>query len=148
MDISMDKYKTAVLGKALKQVFRGEINVSDCVEIAKGEINGVFEQKSHKPEEDTDDGFMGDIIGKCPLCGENVVRTNFGYGCSGYRENGCRFAVSNVICSRVIPKSAVRGLIENGRTQKLNGFVSPRTKKTFSAALRLENGKSVFDFNT
>lgn len=146
MDISMDKYKTAVLGKALKQVFRSEIRVNDCVKIAEEEIREVFNQKQCKAEDDTDDGFVGDVIGACPLCGENVVRTNFGYGCRGYRENGCKFAVSNVICSRVIPKSAVKSLISDGRTQKLNGFVSPRTKKTFSAALKLENGKSVFDF--
>ncbi len=146
MDISMDKYKTAVLGKALKQVFRSEIKVNDCVKLAEREIQEVFNQKQFKAEDDTDDGFVGDIIGTCPLCGENVVRTSFGYGCRGYRENGCKFAVSSVICSRVIPKSAVKCLISDGRTQKLNGFVSPRTKKTFSAALKLEDGKSVFDF--
>lgn len=147
MNISMDKYKTAVLGKALKQVFRNEINVDDCVKIACSEISEVFKKREYTPEDDKDDGFLGDVIGTCPLCGKEIIRTNFGYGCTGYRDNGCKFAVSNVICSRVIPKSAVKNLIQNGKTQKLNGFVSVRTHKTFSACLKLENGKNVFDFN-
>lgn len=146
MNISMDKYKTATLGKALKQVYRGEITVSDSVELAKKEINEVFKKREYQPNDDTDDGFIGDEVGVCPLCGGKIWRTNFGYGCSAYREKGCKFSVGGVICSRVIPKSAVTRLLSEGKTQKLDGFVSPRTGKTFSAALKLDGGKAVFDF--
>ena len=90
---------------------------------------------------------VGDIVAKCPLCGADVVRTGFGYGCSGYKENNCKFAMNNVICSRVIPKSAVARLVSDGRTQKLDGFISPKTGKTFSATFKLEDGRAVFDFN-
>lgn len=148
MNISMDKYKTATLGKALKQVFRGEITVSDSVELAKKEINEVFEKRTYEPSNDVDDGFVGDIIGKCPKCSGNIVRTSFGYGCSEYKNSDCRFAVSGVICSRVIPKSAVAALISEGKTQKLDGFVSPKSGKSFSAALKLEDSRAVFDFNS
>ena len=143
----MDKYKTATLGKALKQVFRGEISVSDSVELAKEEIMAVFERKSMPECDDTDDGFLGDEIGSCPLCGGKIIRTKFGYGCSQYRDKNCRFSVNNVICSRVIPKTAVNALITQGRTAKLNGFVSPRSGKEFSAVLRLEGDRTVFDFS-
>ena len=47
---------------------------------------------SISPEKDVDDGFFGDIIGKCPLCEGNVVRTRFGYGCDRYKD-GCRVFV-------------------------------------------------------
>ena len=147
MNITMDKYKTATLGKALKKVFRGEISVQDSVELAKSEINAVFKPQEYTPENDADDGFVGDIVAKCPLCGADVVRTGFGYGCSGYKENNCKFAMNNVICSRVIPKSAVARLVSDGRTQKLDGFISPKTGKTFSATFKLEDGRAVFDFN-
>ncbi len=147
MNISMDKYKTAAMGKALKQVFRGEITIDDSVELAKSEIALVFQGKTLPPEDDTDDGFLGDKIGRCPLCGGDIVRTSFGYGCNMYRQNDCRFGVSNVICSRIIPKTAVARLITDGKTQVLNGFVSQKTGKTFSAALKLENNRAVFDFN-
>lgn len=147
MNISMDKYKTAEVGKALKKVFRGEFTVEDSIAIAKKEIMDVFERKALPPEIDTDDGFYGDIEGKCPLCGENVVRTSFGYGCSGYREKGCKFSVNNVICSRVISSANVKKLLETGKTYKIEGFISPKSGKSFSAFLKLENGKAVFDFS-
>ncbi len=146
MNISMDKYKTAEVGKALKKVFRGEFEIADSIEIAKKEIAEVFVRKSTSPDKDTDDGFFGDVVGKCPLCGENVIRTSFGYGCSGYREKGCRFSVSNVICSRVISVSNMRKLLETGKTYKIDGFISKKSGKKFQAYLRLENGKAVFDF--
>ena len=41
MQISMDKYKTSELGKALKSVFRGEITVEDSVGLAEKEIAEV-----------------------------------------------------------------------------------------------------------
>ena len=147
MGISMDKYKTAEMGKALKKVFRGECTIRDCLSVAEGEIREVFTKKEVPPELDTDDGFFGDVAGKCPLCGEQVVRTTFGYGCSGHKEKGCRFAVSHTICSRVISLANMRQLLETGATYKINGFVSPKSGKSFSARLKLENGRTVFDFS-
>jgi len=147
MNISMDKYKTAEMGKALKRVFRGEMSVSDSVELAKNEIQNVFKRPQNiPPEQDTDDGFFGDVVGKCPLCGENVIRTSFGYGCSGYRTSGCRFGVKNVICSRTISISNIKKLLETGRTYKIEGFISPRTGKSFSSHLILRDGRAEFDF--
>ncbi len=147
MNISMDKYKTSQLGQALKKVFRGEITVRDSVDLAVNEIKEVFNSGSTAPENDTDYGFMGDIAGKCPLCGADVVRTKFGYGCRGY-TNGCKFSVNGIICGRVISLANMKMLLANGRTSKIRGFVSPRTKKSFDAALKLEGGKAVFDFGS
>ena len=147
MNISMDKYKTAEVGKALKKVFKGEFEIGDSIRIAQKEISDVFVKREAPPETDTDDGFFGDIAGKCPLCGENVVRTSFGYGCSGYREKGCRFGVSNVICSRVISISNMKQLLETGKTYKIDGFISKKNGKSFAAHLKLENGRAVFDFS-
>lgn len=147
MNISMDKYKTAEVGKALKKVFRGEFSINDSIEIAKKEIEEVFVKREAAPEWDTDDGFFGDEAGKCPLCGETVRRTSFGYGCSGYREKGCKFAISNVICKRVISIANVKKLLETGKTNKIEGFISPKSGKSFGAYLKLDGGRCVFDFN-
>ncbi len=146
MGISMDKYKTAELGKALKKVFRGEFTIHDSVTLAQQEIGAVFQKKEMPPEKDTDNGFMGDVAGKCPLCGKEVRRTSFGYGCSGYRE-GCKFSVNGVICKRVISIANVRKLLLDGETFKIEGFISPRTEKEFSAKLKLQEGRAAFDFN-
>lgn len=147
MQISMNKYKTAELGKSLKRVFRGECTVNDSVELAKAEISEVFNQAPNNLSTDTDIGFFMQNVGKCPLCGGEVRRTNFGYGCSNYKDNGCKFTVNMRICGRVIPFSAVQQLLTNGKTEKLSGFVSKKTGKTFDSSLKLDSGKIVFDFN-
>jgi DNA topoisomerase-3 len=147
LGIIMDKYKTSELGQALKRVFRGECTIEDSVELAQNEISNVFNlSKDKSVEQDTNIGFFGDIVGLCPLCGANVVRTKFGYGCSGFRENGCKFSISKSICSRTISVSNVKMLLATGKTSKIEGFVSKSGNK-FDASLRLdEGGKVVFDF--
>ena len=146
MNINMDKYKTSEMGKALKKVFRGEITVDDSVELAKNEISSVFNRTATEPEKDEEIGLFREEVGKCPLCGNIVIRSKFGYSCTGYRENGCKFSVSIAICQRTIPISAVRRLLENGSTGKLCGFVS-KNGKSFDASLKLDGEKVVFDFN-
>lgn len=146
MGISMDKYKTSLLGQALKKVYKGEITVKDSIAIAKKEIEEVFKKENLSPEKDTDDGFVGDKVGQCPLCGGNVLRTKFGYGCDRYKD-GCKFSVNNVILDRVISVSNIKMLIETGKTSKIEGFVSKKTGKPFSAVLKMDGEKVTFDFN-
>lgn len=142
MNISMDKFKTSQLGVALKKVFRGQITVDDSVQLVQDEIASVF---GGCGSDESFDGFIGDIAGKCPVCGKDVVRTRFGYGCSGYRD-GCKFSSGNVICGKVISMENMRKLLETGSTPYINGFISKRTGKEFSAKLVIENGRTVFKF--
>ena len=146
MQISMDKYKTSEMGKALKKVYRGEIGVVDGVLLAENEIREVFRRKQATVETDTDDGFYGDIAGKCPICSSDVVKGKYGYYCQGYKD-GCKFSVNTSICGRVISKSNVIMLLENGRTSKIQGFISKKTGKSFDAYLKLEEGEVKFDFS-
>lgn len=146
MNISMDKFKTAEVGKALKKVYRGEFTVSDSIKLAREEIEEVFKKREEAPEIDTDDGFAGDVIGRCPVCGKNVVKGRYGYGCIGYKE-GCKFRISGVICNRVISVANAKSILEKGRSYKIKGFISPRTGKSFDAYLKLENNEVKFDFS-
>ncbi len=143
MHIIMDKFKTSQMGVALKKVYKGMLSVEEAVDIVKGEIKGIFDGANEKDA--NFDGFVGDIVGKCPLCGSDVVRTRFGYGCSGYKD-GCKFSLGNVICSRVISLENVRTLLKEGATPLISGFVSKKSGKEFSAKLAVEDGKVVFKF--
>ena len=145
MGISMDKYKTAELGRALKKVFHGTMTVDESVALAKEEIAEVFRKKDLPVELDTDTGKFLDVIGKCPLCGRDVMRYRYSYGCSGYKE-GCTFSVRTSICKRNISVSNMKMLLETGRTSKIEGFISKKGNP-FSASLKLEDGKAVFDFS-
>ena len=145
MGISMDKYKTAEVGRSLKRVFRGEASIEDSLRIAEGEISQVFDAKTIPVEDDTDIGFFGDTVGKCPLCGKVVRRTKRGYGCSGYKD-GCKFGLFSPLCGRPISKAAMEILLRDGKTPILHGFVSRKTGKSFDTALKLVNGEVKFDF--
>lgn len=145
MNISMDKYKTSEMGKALKKVYRGEIGVYDSVSLAKDEISQIFTRSETPPETDDYTGSYGDVVGICPLCGKEIVRGRYSYGCRGYKE-GCGFSVSLNICSRNISVSNVKLLLETGQTSKIQGFISKKTGKRFDGKLKLVDGKAMFDF--
>ena len=146
LKISMDKYKTSEMGRALKKVYNGKITVAESVALAEREIDGIFNRPKDPPETDKDTGFFGDVVGKCPLCGKDVVRYKTGYSCSGYKE-GCEFSVYGFICRRVISKVNMEMLLATKRTSRIKGFIS-KTGKPFDAYLKLEeNGKVVFDFS-
>ena len=134
------------MGQALKKVFRGEYSVGDSVSLAEKEIGEVFDTSSDKePEKDINIGIFGEVVGKCPLCGGDVSRTKFGYGCANYKE-GCKFTINKTICKRIISISNVKMLLATGKTSKIQGFTS-KSGKSFDAVLRLgEDGKIAFEF--
>ena len=145
MEISMDKYKTSEMGKALKKVFRDEITVEDSVDLARKEIQEVFTKKDVAIEKDTDIGFYGDVVGKCPQCGNEVIKNRYAYGCRDYQN--CKFRISTQICGRWISKSNVEKLLSEGVTSNIEGFVS-KNGKNFNAKLKLDSdNKVVFDFS-
>lgn len=145
MGISMDKYKTSQLGQALKKVYRGEITIDDSVKQATDEISGVFGAEVNSPDSQFYSGFAGDVVGKCLDCGNDVVRGKYGYQCNNYK-GGCKFRISGIICKRVISPAHAKQLLTDGRTEKIDGFIS-KNEKPFSATLKMENNKVVFDFN-
>ena len=146
MGISMDKYRTSELGKALKKVFRNEMTVDESIKLATDEISYVFAQKDKDSSIFKNDiGFMGDVAGKCPVCMKNVVRNKFGYGCEGYKE-GCRFSFGYTICGATISLNQAKKILSEGKSDKIDGFVSKRTGKEFSANLKLDKDKVIFDF--
>ena len=144
MNINMDKYKTSQLGQALKKVYHGKMAIEDAIALTEKELSEIFSSKDVPLEMDTNHGFIGDDVGPCPLCDGRIKRTKFGYGCSNYKENGCKFTINAYILGRSISKSNVQMLLTNGKTSKIKGFTSKNGKK-FDAFLKLENGKIVFE---
>ncbi|MBR2861526.1 MAG: topoisomerase C-terminal repeat-containing protein [Clostridia bacterium] len=145
MGISMDKYKTSEMGKMLKQIYRSTATIEEGVRQAEREIASVFQVEQKPIEQETDNGFYLDKVGQCPLCGKDVIKGRYGYGCTGYKD-GCKFKINGVICKRVISKGNAELLLKTGKTSKIEGFIS-KAGKEFSATLKLENGEVKFDFN-
>lgn len=146
MGISMDKYKTGTLGQALKKVYRGELTVNDSVKLAEKEISEVFSSPDNKTGTEDYTGFYGEIIGKCPQCGKNVVKDRFSFRCEDNRDGSCTFKIPAVLCKRAIPVRAAEEIISNGHCEKIKGFIS-KAGKPFDAALKYEDGNIKFDFS-
>ena len=144
MKIIMDKYKTSELGQGLKKVYHNEIDINDVVLLAENEIKKVFNHQEEKIEDDIDNGFYGEKVGICPICGKDVTKNRYGYGCIGYKE-GCTFRISGVICKRVISKKNAELILSEGKSSKINGFIS-KNNKEFSAILKLNKDKIEFSF--
>ena len=140
MNISMDKYKTSELGKGLKNVYKGNIKIDDVVNLTEDEIKEVFDNHSN------DTGLYMEKIGTCPLCGKDVVKGRYNYGCLGYKE-GCNFKISFNICKKIITKEIAKELLTNKITKEIEGFIS-KNNKEFKGKLKLEeDGKTSFVFD-
>ncbi len=87
-----------------------------------------------------------DALGKCPLCEQDVIEGKKGFGCSGYKENGCKFVIWKEIAGKKISRNQAKTLLEKGQTGVIKGFKSKKGNK-FEAILKLENGKVEFQFD-
>ncbi|MCR4902891.1 MAG: topoisomerase C-terminal repeat-containing protein [Butyrivibrio sp.] len=90
----------------------------------------------------------------CPICGGDIVKTSFGYGCKNYDKDNpqsCRFSIGKM-AGVSLNDTQVKELVTMGVTSKISGFKS-KTGKKFEAKIGLnkdENGvinglKFVFD---
>lgn len=84
------------------------------------------------------------LVGICPKCGAGVYEFERGYFCGSH----CGFVVWREIAGREITPQEARTLLAEGKTPLLDGFISRRTKKNFSARLVLDTktSKMKFDF--
>ncbi|MFJ8260953.1 DNA topoisomerase 3 [Rummeliibacillus sp. NPDC094406] len=84
-------------------------------------------------------------IVECPIChqGKMLARKSF-YGCSNYKA-GCKFTVSKTIASKKLSPNQIKDLCQNGVTKEMKGFKSKKGS-SFSAKLKLEQGKVIFEF--
>ena len=89
----------------------------------------------------------------CPMCGGQIQKTSFGYGCMNYDQQdpqSCRFAIGT-LAGRDLTEAQVKALLTNGRTETIRGFKS-KTGKKFDACVALETDETgrkylKFDFD-
>jgi len=83
------------------------------------------------------------IIGRCPLCGGNVVKTCKGYRCENNlgEQPTCKLNINAIIGNRKMADGEVAELLEK-RSILLDGF-SSKEDKTFSTVLELADDGAV-----
>lgn len=71
----------------------------------------------------------------CPVCGNPVLNSKFGYFCSE-KKNGCTFSLQSTIAGKKLTEKNLKDLCEKGKTGIIKGFKS-KAGKTFDAALKI-----------
>ncbi len=98
-----------------------------------------------QPLDIPEEALEREVLGTCPICGGEVFETRKVYTCTGGRE--CSFVIFKKIARRKTSKGLVKLLLAGKTSRHLKGFYSKRTKKKFSARLKLdEEGKATFVF--
>lgn len=95
--------------------------------------------------------ILEDVV--CPMCGGQIQKTSFGYGCMNYDQQNpqsCRFAIGT-LAGRDLTESQVKSLLTDGRTETIRSFKS-KTGKKFDACVALETDETgrkylKFDFD-
>lgn len=85
---------------------------------------------------------------KCPICGGDIVKTMFGFGCANYSKDNpdsCRFSIGK-IAGVTIKEAQVKELLLRKKTDVIKGFIA-KTGMKFDAPLKLTpEGQVAFDF--
>lgn len=127
--------------------------IKKLIEKLLNEVPEQFEQNSSLKaqlavqQQSQADERAKSVVGVCPVCktGEISDRGKF-FGCSNYK-NGCKFTLPKQWSGKKLPITAVKKLITARETDKIKGFKSKKTGKTFAAKLKLEDDKLKFDFS-
>jgi DNA topoisomerase-3 len=82
-------------------------------------------------------------LGRCPVCQSAVIETTEHYRCA---SADCHFQMKKVYANKAIDRAMARGLLETGKTDLIEDFVS-KYNKPFSAYLKLgAKGRVEFEF--
>lgn len=143
LNINLWKEKTVELSQMLKNVSNGVMSVENALKFAKDELNLIID--NGKNIEIKKMQIESKVIGKCPLCSNNILESQKSYYCSNFK-NGCNFNIWKQISGKKINKAIVDELLKNKESKMINDFTS-KTGKKFSAKLKIqEDGKIGFVF--
>lgn len=75
----------------------------------------------------------------CPFCGKSIIKLDWGYSCTGYKD-GCKFHVNKNIAGKTVSENQVIMLCKKGKTTLIKGFKS-KSGSTFDAYLAVDKDK-------
>lgn len=90
--------------------------------------------------------FDATTLGKCPLCGGDVIEREKAYSCANWKENHCEFAIWKDQAGHALKRDEAQSLL---RGNTIGPFaMKSRQGKSFRAKLRLDKdeGKVAYEF--
>lgn len=120
LGLLMSKEENAIIGKYIKSVFNNKITVDQCVGIIEKEITSkVSKAKTLKVDEFIQEKEV-EVIGKCPVCGRNILESNKYFYCEGFKfDKSCGFLINKndiflTSKGKSVNKSIAKSLLKNG----------------------------------
>ena len=138
---------TASWEKGLAQIEEGTISAekyrTTLENFVRDAVNAIKEKTgSDRPQR------TREIVGKCPVCGSDLYKTDSGYLCSKYNsksKTGCKFGFGFSIAGRQMSDDEISLLLAGKSTGVLSGFQGK--KGPFDAKLVVsETGQIEFEF--
>ncbi|WP_436868532.1 DNA topoisomerase III [Staphylococcus equorum] len=137
--------------KYLNSISKGEKEDDSFINTINEMIKKTIQEEVNNKEEIqkiAKEKVASNNITKCPACdnGYLIDRKGF-YGCTEY-NNGCGFTVPKKLLDKSISPQVVKVLCEKKKTNKLKGFKSKKSGKTFDCKLVLTNENKIqFNFD-
>lgn len=86
-------------------------------------------------------------VGKCPVCGKEILESKKSWYCSGYNTDPkCEFSIWKTICGKKLNESNVKELIENRKTALIKGFKSSQGRVFDAYVVLKEDNTTGFEF--
>ncbi len=140
LGIDVSKEKTAEMGKATKDVYKGVRTIDEVLSQVRAEIKEVIKANTKVTSMSTESNELG----KCPVCGANIIESPKSYCCENWK-GGCEFKVWKTICGKKITPNQATVIISGKTTALIKGFKS-KQGKPFAAKLKLKADKTGVEF--
>jgi DNA topoisomerase-3 len=127
----------------LEAIAAGQDNARDFVQDMRQLTQDVVDTARHQ----TGEGIATpSALGPCPLCHQGEVRpTAKGWGCSRWKDHGCRFVIWKTIAGKTLTAAQIKVLLAGQTTKPLKGFKS-KAGKSFDARLKLDGPEARVTF--
>lgn len=143
LGLLMDVEHNVQIGKYLKAVFNNKITLEQCLDVVEKFVtNSVAKAKTIKI-----DGFIQEkeVIGKCPVCGKEILESTKAYYCEGLKTKSCTFSIQKmdkfmVNKGKQVTKTIAKSLLNKG-IAKVTGLKKIDGSSTYDAFIKLvKNG--------
>ncbi|MEJ6003355.1 DNA topoisomerase III [Paucibacter soli] len=132
--------------------FTAELALVYDEELANWKLEFDFGEDAKKAEEEGEpvDFSAQESLGHCPKCGGHVYEHGSNYICQHAvgAKAACDFKSGKIILQQPVELGQMRKLLETGKTDLLENFVSNKTRRKFKAFLAFDKkeGKVMFEF--
>jgi DNA topoisomerase-3 len=127
----------------LKEIEQGnlkaEIFNKEIIDFTKDIISKARDQEVVNMQESIQ---KSESLGTCIICKKPIVDRKGFYGCSGYP--GCNFSLPKKILDKTLPASAIKKILDSGKSGIIKGFTGKKGK--FDASLEWSNKDNKLNF--